>query len=115
MPWWLPFGRVPEIEAAELHQLIRQQDSTQIVDVRSTFEWARGHVKGAHLAPIHSFKKWLPDLGLDPGRPVVVICQTAHRSVPAVRLLLGEGYNARQLAGGMNSWQRAGLPVEGGE
>jgi rhodanese-related sulfurtransferase len=98
---------VPEIEAHDLHRLVSQQEQeheqglerTQIVDVRSTFEWQRGHVKGARLVPIHTFRKRLPDLGLASTRPVVVICQTAHRSVPSVRLLLQEGYNALYGAG----------------
>jgi rhodanese-related sulfurtransferase len=40
----------------------------------------------------------------------VAICKTAHRSIPAVRLLRQQGYNAQQVAGGMDRWRSAGLP-----
>jgi rhodanese-related sulfurtransferase len=42
---------------------------------------------------------------------VVAICLSAHRSPPGVRLLRQAGIDARQLAGGMLAWRRAGLPV----
>lgn len=110
MFWWWPFGRVPQIEAKTLREQLRKDRSIQLVDVRSADEYARGHIKGAQLAPIQSFKKQLPDLALDQARPVVVICQTAHRSVPGVRLLRQNGYDAQQLGGGMNAWRAAGFP-----
>lgn len=112
MPWWLPFGRVPEVGAVELHEQLKQEQISQIVDVRSPWEWKQGHIKGARLVPVHTLKGRLPELHLDRSQPVVVICQTAHRSIPAVRLLAQAGYDARQLAGGMNSWQQARLPLE---
>jgi rhodanese-related sulfurtransferase len=43
---------------------------------------------------------------------VVAICASAHRSVPAVRLLRAAGYkNAMQLKGGMLSWIAARQPI----
>jgi len=44
---------------------------------------------------------------------VVAICLTAHRSIPAVRLLASEGFEATQLKGGMLAWRAAGLPEAG--
>jgi rhodanese-related sulfurtransferase len=41
---------------------------------------------------------------------VVAICLTAHRSIPAVRLLRENGFEARQLQGGMLAWRAAQLP-----
>ena len=43
----------------------------------------------------------------------VGICKTGHRSRGAVRLLRRRGYDARNLAGGMDAWRRAGLDEEG--
>jgi len=55
--------------------------------------------------PIYEFRQRLPALKLDPQRPIVAICATAHRSPPAVRLLHAAGYeNAVQLKNGMLSW-----------
>ena len=47
-------------------------------------------------------------------RPVVAICLTAHRSIPAVRLLHRHGFAAAHLAGGMLAWRAAGFPEERG-
>jgi rhodanese-related sulfurtransferase len=43
---------------------------------------------------------------------VVAICLTAHRSIPAVRLLRARGFEAAQLAGGMLAWRVAGFGEE---
>ncbi len=113
-PWWWPFGHVPDIAAPDLAHALAAAPP-QLVDVRSTAEYNAGHIPGAVSAPIASLASHLPHLGLDPARPVVAICLTAHRSVPAVRLLTRHGYDARQLAGGMLAWRKAALPEEKGQ
>ncbi len=111
LPWWWPFGQVPEIEPEELDREMRSRRPPQLLDVRSAAEHAGGHIGGVKLAPLPELKARLATLGLDRDRPVVAVCQTGHRSKPAVRLLQREGFQARQLAGGMNAWRRARLPM----
>ena len=49
----------------------------------------------------------------DDGRRCVPVCLSAHRSLPAVRLLRKHGRaDAAHLAGGMRAWWKAGLPTE---
>ena len=113
LPWWLPFGRVPEISAAELNELMKN-GGAQLIDVRTPAEFAAGHVAGARNVPINTFRHKLPTLALDPKQPIVAICATAHRSPPAVRLLRAAGYkNAVQLKNGMLSWYATRLPTQG--
>jgi rhodanese-related sulfurtransferase len=112
LPWWLPFGRVPEITARDLDELIKRGEA-QLLDVRTPAEFAAGHITGARNVPVYTFKRAWPSLALDPNRPIVAICATAHRSPPAVRLLRAAGYqNAVQLKGGLLSWYAARLPTE---
>jgi rhodanese-related sulfurtransferase len=114
MFWWMPFGRVPEIEAAELAALCEGRSPPQILDVRTRREWRRSRIPKARHATFGSLKKQMPDLGLDKVRPVVAVCLSAHRSIPAVRLLRRAGFcDACQLKGGMKAWWAAGLPTEG--
>ena len=113
-PWWLPFGSVPELSPAELAEALARPRPPQLVDVRSGPEHAAGRIAGARHAPVTSLAARLDGLALDPARPVVAICLTAHRSIPAVRLLRRLGFDARQLAGGMLAWRAAGLPEERG-
>lgn len=112
MPWWLPGGRVPEVEAKELERRLNGGEAIQIVDVRTLAEYATGRIPGAVHAPITSLKQRLDSLRLDPSKPVVTICKTAHRSIPATRLLLQQGFDAAQLAKGMDHWKKEHLPVE---
>lgn len=114
LPWWVPFGRVPGISARGLANELATVPAPQLVDVRTEAEFRHGHVPGAISAPITSLAETLPRLGLDPGRKVVAICLTAHRSIPAVRLLARQGFQAAQLAGGMLAWRSAGFPEERG-
>lgn len=112
--WWLPFGQVPEISAAELNQLIVEENPLQIVDVRTGTEWRRSRISGAVSVPIQELKHRLAALQLDPELPIVAICLSAHRSIPAVRLLQAHGYdNAVQLQGGMMAWWNRDYPIEG--
>lgn len=109
LPWWLPFGRVPEIPPARLAHDLARVPPPQVLDVRSEREFRRGHVRGAVNVPLQQLVRRLPSLALDRARPVVAICLTAHRSIGAVRLLRAEGFAASQLAGGMLAWRAAGL------
>ncbi|BDG05317.1 rhodanese-like domain-containing protein [Anaeromyxobacter oryzae] len=114
LPWWLPFGRVAEIDPAALHAALHSGAPPQLVDVRTEPEFRHGHLRGAVSVPIATLPARLDALGLDPTRLVVAICLSAHRSIPAVRLLRGRGFDAWQLAGGMIAWRRAGLPEDRG-
>ena len=108
MPWWWPFGQVPEVTPEELSRQLRSSRPPQLLDVRSAVEHAQGHIPGVKLAPLPELSRRLADLGLDPRRPVVAICKSGNRSRPAVRLLRNNGFQARQLAGGMDAWRRQG-------
>ncbi len=114
LPWWLPFGSVPEVPPRKLAGDLGIEPGPQVVDVRTATEFTHGHVRGAISVPITDLRRRLPELGLDRGRPVVAICLTAHRSIPAVRLLRSAGFDAAQLAGGMLAWRAAGFPEEKG-
>ena len=110
LPWWFPFGRVPEIAPGELVERLKLEPQPQVVDVRTPAEFAAGHLRGAVSAPVTGLASRLDALKLDHARPVVAICLTAHRSVPAVRLLRQRGFDALQLAGGMIAWRAQRLP-----
>ncbi|BDG09139.1 rhodanese-like domain-containing protein [Anaeromyxobacter paludicola] len=110
LPWWLPFGAVPETSPHDLARALERAPGPQLLDVRTPAEFAGGRVAGAANVPVSTLAARLPELGLDPSRPVVAICLSAHRSAPAVRLLRQRGFDASHLAGGMIAWRAAGLP-----
>lgn len=114
LPWWLPFGRVPEIDAGQLADQLRGHRPPQLLDIRTAQEFAGGRIRGAVNVPLGALPSRLEALGLDRSRPVVAVCLSAHRSAPAVRLLGERGFQAMQLAGGMIAWRAAGLPERRG-
>jgi rhodanese-related sulfurtransferase len=114
--WWVPVGRVPEVAAKALEEARRGPRPPQLLDVRTRAEWRRSRIPGAVNVPIGQLRRRLSTVGLDPKRPVVAICLSAHRSIPAVRLLRARGYpDATQLEGGMHAWRRQGLPTAEGD
>ena len=112
VPWWAQVGRVPEVAPRELHKRMTSGEDLQIVDVRTRLEFSKAHIAGAVNVPIQSLRRELRRLRLDPSKPVITICKTAHRSIPATRMLTAHGFDASQLTKGMDEWRREGLPVE---
>jgi rhodanese-related sulfurtransferase len=110
--WWLPAGSVREVTPEQLHQSLSVGPSPQILDVRTLKEWQKSHIAGSINLPIFQLKSGLSALPLETDRPIVAICLSAHRSIPAVRLLLDRSFaDVAQLAGGMRAWWAAGLPT----
>jgi rhodanese-related sulfurtransferase len=112
---WLPFGKVPEMSAELLHSLLEEHaGQVQLLDVRTTEEWHRSRIPGSINLPITSFSRTnIKALGLDPTRPVIAICLSAHRSRPAVRQLTAMGFaSVAQLKQGMLHWWKLDLPCE---
>ena len=119
MPWWFTFGEVPEHGVETIAEWIgdgpgRRAD-LQIVDVRTEMEFRGGHVRGAVncslLPDVLHFRARLAELGLDPQRPTLCVCLSAHRSVSAVKVLRDFGFREPfQMKGGMNAWRAKHLP-----
>jgi glyoxylase-like metal-dependent hydrolase (beta-lactamase superfamily II)/rhodanese-related sulfurtransferase len=104
----LPTQRIDRVTVPELHE---RAERVQILDVRERDEWDAGHIPGSRFAPYHDIHA-LPD-GLDPERPVAVICASGQRA--AVGASLVQRHGARQVLhvvdGGVSQWVRNGWPV----
>ncbi|HEX5589459.1 MAG TPA: rhodanese-like domain-containing protein [Candidatus Limnocylindrales bacterium] len=84
-----------------------------VLDVREPSEWAEGHIPGAVLIPLGELGSRLAEVPRD--RQVVVVCRSGNRSAQGRDILLGAGFPAvTSLAGGMNDWASAGLPIDTG-
>lgn len=83
-----------------------------LVDVRTNEETAAGYIEGALLVPFADFPANLGQLPADKAAPIVVLCQSGHRGAIVMMYLRMIGYTeVRNLAGGMNAWAAAELPV----
>ena len=94
----------------ELARRLRGGEVT-VIDVRPAPEYEAGHVEGARSLPISELERRLD--ALPPGGELVAYCRGPYCvfADDAVRLLRGQGFEARRLEDGFPEWKRAGLPV----
>jgi rhodanese-related sulfurtransferase len=98
-------SRIPTATVREAHD--RGHDAV-LLDVREESEWASGHAPGA----VHLPMARVTPASAPPGRPVYCICRSGNRSGHVTAALVAAGIDARNVAGGMEAWAAAGLPVE---
>lgn len=105
---WIPFGAVPEISPENLSAVLLSADSSiQLLDVRMQSEWTRHHIEGAINVPILHLSSSLERIPFQKTLPIVAICLSGHRSIPAVRVLQKAGFEqVCQLEGGMKAWNK---------
>jgi hydroxyacylglutathione hydrolase len=104
-----PLETLQQITPQDLHARASSH-RLQILDVRREAEWESGHMKDAIWFPLDNFKVSAPEI--DPAAPLAVHCQGGYRSVIACSLLLRAGAkNVLNVAGGLDAWRQAGLPV----
>lgn len=91
---------VPEMPAAGL------PDGVFLLDVREDDEWAAGHAPGALHIPLGQLGGRAAEVPRD--REVYVICRSGSRSAYAAQALGEGGWNAVNVADGMQGWKAAG-------
>ena len=95
----------------EVTQMINRGKTT-VVDVRSTEEFAAGHLRDAKHIPLADLASRIGELEKSKSRSVIVVCQSGARADRAVRQLAAAGFNeVVRLDGGIAAWQAAGLPL----
>ena len=100
---------VPEIDPVELAAWQAAGTDFDLVDVREAHEYAAANLGGRLLPLSELADRWAE---LDPSRCIVVHCQRGGRSQQAAALLRERGFaDVWNLAGGLESWAAAGLPV----
>lgn len=86
------------------------EGSAILIDIREAAEFAGEHIAGARLAPLSSFA--LQEIVAEPGKAVVFCCLSGMRTAKNAGLLESRGLpDVYVLAGGLNAWKAAGLPV----
>lgn len=107
-------GGGASVATSEAVRLINRERGV-LVDVCEPHEYAAGHAVGARNIPFGQLGagKGLPG---DKTLPILLICASGARSGRAVSILRKAGYEkALSVAGGMNAWRDAQLPVERGD
>jgi rhodanese-related sulfurtransferase len=109
------FTRPPGVEKVTADEAVAlQRSGMALVDVREPSEFKRGHARGARNVTLAQVRNGARRI--DSSRPVIVICESGHRSAAAARALAKQGMTEiHDVRGGMAAWRRAGLPVNSGK
>jgi rhodanese-related sulfurtransferase len=84
-------------------------DGAWLLDVREPEEWTAGHAPGALHIPMGQLSARSTEIPRD--ETVYVICRSGVRSARAAQALAGAGWQAINVAGGMQDWAAAGRPM----
>lgn len=105
---------IERLSPAIAAERLQAQDSPQLIDVRTPREYAEKHIRGSVNVPLNHLADRVKELAAD--RPLLIHCAGGYRSSIAASLLSQRGFDrVSELAGGVASWETAGLPLEAGQ
>jgi rhodanese-related sulfurtransferase len=85
-------------------------EGVTLIDVRRPYEFEAGHLAGARNIEINELTAHAEEIPRD--RVVLFYCRTGNRSSMAVDAFREAGYDAHNLAGGIEAWNQEGRPLE---
>jgi rhodanese-related sulfurtransferase len=109
-----PGPAIPSIDVTEAERRLREDpERPLLVDVREEYEFVDVRAPGAVLLPMSSFAARAGELPAD--RPLMIVCHLGNRSSAVAGFLLRSGRpDVVNVAGGMDAWEKSGLPVRRG-
>lgn len=104
-----------ELTPGALVQLINRS-SPLVIDLSAIADYEKGHITGSrHVAP-SQFDPENKDLAKAKDLQVVTVCKNGMESGKAAKRLVKAGFtNVATLAGGLDAWRRADLPLAKGK
>jgi rhodanese-related sulfurtransferase len=82
----------------------------ELIDVREPYEWEAGRIAGAVHIELERLASRADDLPRD--KPLVFQCRLGARSGMATQAFRASGWDAYNMAGGIQRWADEGLPLE---
>ncbi len=90
--------------------LAEHLDEVQVVDCREPYEWVAGRIEGSIHLPLNAILAG-STAQLDLERTTVVVCRSGNRSELATLMLRARGFDAHNLANGLEEWEAEGRPL----
>ncbi len=104
----LPLATLPQVPPEEAVGPVTA-GSVGVLDVRNSSEFTEGHLAPARHIPLGYIPDRLNEIPRD--RPLLIYCQSGHRSTIAASLLAKQGFDQLlNLRGGFQAWTAANLP-----
>lgn len=96
-------GLHPQISVNEWDQIASEPEPPFLLDVRTQTEYEAGHLPGAVNLPVDELRDKLDQLPRS--RSIVAYCQVGQRGYLALRILIQNGFDVRNLSGGYKAWK----------
>jgi rhodanese-related sulfurtransferase len=101
------------VSPSDSYKMIQSDSSIVVLDVRTPAEFnsETGHLAQAILLPVQELERRIDELQKYKSNTILVYCRTGHRSTTASEILQKNGYNVRNMEGGITRWRAEQLPV----
>ncbi|WP_332649069.1 rhodanese-like domain-containing protein [Lysinibacillus sp. 54212] len=92
-----------EISTTEVQQKLAAGEKLNLVDVREVGEVEAGHIPGIVNIPLGLLEFRMHEL--DKNTPYIMVCRSGARSGQATAFLQSQGYDVKNMTGGMLAWE----------
>lgn len=96
---------VPHYDATSVREKLKEKAGITLLDVRTSAERSRGHIRGSIHIPLQELHRRAADLEKFRQTEIICYCQSGSRSLSAAHTLRRMGYRAANLAGGASAWR----------
>lgn len=104
---------IPEIEASQVNEALKNKDDIAIIDVRTPQEFLRGSIMGSINIPIDMVESKIEESVTDKDKTVYVYCLSGARSSVAVNTMVKKGYkNVFSMKSGLLAWRSNGYSLQ---
>ncbi|HDS1734189.1 MULTISPECIES: rhodanese-like domain-containing protein [Pseudomonas] len=86
-------------------------DKAVVIDIRTSKEYAAGHIVGALNIPQDKLISRMAELEKHKDKTLILVDSMGQQSGTLCRELLKAGYTAAKLSGGVSSWKADNLPL----
>ena len=102
----IPRTEIPPLAPSQLQEKL---EDAYLLDIRLASSYEQGHIKGSHNIPSNLISQRYQEIPTD--KRIIIISAVGNPSTGW--FLKSKGYNEVMIIeGGMNAWQKEGLPLE---
>ncbi|WP_397538269.1 rhodanese-like domain-containing protein [Rummeliibacillus pycnus] len=94
-----------EISTKEVQRRLEAGEQLNLIDVREVQEVQAGHIPGIVNIPLGLIEFRMHELDRD--KPYIMVCRSSARSGQATAFLESQGYEVKNMVGGMLEWEGA--------
>lgn len=109
--WVLARRSGPQLAPYAAVKLINEEKA-RVIDIRAPADFKRGHILGADNLPPARHADLQQQVEKNPNKPVILVCAMGVAAKSLARKLRAAGaQSVYPLAGGLNAWEGAGMPL----